>query len=279
MKRSNWVRLIAVILIISMLAAPVSAAPNRGNDGVRTNGVFGIIVDFIRDIIRDIFDDWFDKPGEEEPTPTTPVNPTTPTQPGETEPEETDPTEPIETTAPTEPTEPEEKVETVLNLVEGYSNTENGHLLRGDTYTLSQVVTQQAQEPQVAPYALRSASMTNFATSYSVQAAAEPTYERLNITFDENGNAIIPDGDYKVRFVSDQYACYMLKDLVNSSPWQKNALGGTTNQDAATLFTFTRQTDGTYTIQGPGKWYLVLHDENAGKMQADANYIDRKSVV
>ena len=174
MKRSNWVRLVAVVLIISMLAAPVSAAPNRGNDGVRTNGVFGIIVDFIRDIIRDIFDDWFDKPGEEEPTPTTPVNPTTPTptQPGETEPEETDPTEPGETkptqpgetepeetdptepgeTDPTEPgeTEPEEdedKPETTMQLIEGYENTENGHLLRGHSYSLSELIAQQNSKP------------------------------------------------------------------------------------------------------------------------------------
>ena len=172
MKRSKWVRLIAVILIISMLAAPVSAAPFRGNDGVSTNGVVGIIVDFIRDIIRDIFDDWFDEPGEEEPTPTTPVNPTTPTQPGETEPEETDPTEPGETkptqpgetqpgeTEPTEPgeTEPEEdedKPETTLNLVEGYENTENGHLLRGHTYTLSQVIAQQNSKPATTTTANR----------------------------------------------------------------------------------------------------------------------------
>ena len=182
MKRSNWVRLVAVILIISMLAAPVSAAPFRGNDGVRTNGVVGIIVDFIRDIIRDIFDDWFDEPGEEEPTPTTPVNPTTPTptQPGETEPEETDPTEPGETkptqpgetqptqpgetqpgeTEPTEPgeTEPkedEDKPETTMQLIEGYENTENGHLLRGHTYTLSQVIAQQNSKPATTTTANR----------------------------------------------------------------------------------------------------------------------------
>ena len=111
MKRSNWVRLIAVILIISMLAAPVSAATNRGNDGVRTNGVVGIIVDFIRDIIRDIFDDWFDEPGEEEPTPTTPVNPTTPT-----------PTQPGETTAPEEATEP------LSPFVEAY-NSDTGEMV------------------------------------------------------------------------------------------------------------------------------------------------------
>ena len=174
MKRSNWVRLIAVILIISMLAAPVSAATNRGNDGVRTNGVVGIIVDFIRDIIRDIFDDWFDEPGEEEPTPTTPVNPTTPTptQPGETEPEETDPTEPGETkptqpgetepeeTDPTEPgeTEPEEdedKPETTMQLIEGYENTENGHLLRGHSYSLSELIAQQNSKPATTTTANR----------------------------------------------------------------------------------------------------------------------------
>ena len=88
MKRSNWVRLIAVILIISMLAAPVSAATNRGSDGVRANGLIGTIVEIIRDIIRDIFDDWFDKPGDGEPVPTEPIETTAPTAPSETEPTE-----------------------------------------------------------------------------------------------------------------------------------------------------------------------------------------------
>lgn len=160
MKRSNWVRLIAVILIISMLAAPVSAATNRGSDGVRTNGLVGTIVEIIRDIIRDIFDDWFDKPGDGEPVPTEPIETTAPTAPGETEPTEPGETEPGET-KPTEPgeTEPEETEpdesepgetvpqvpETELSLIEGHDNTVNGHLLRAETYSLSQVIAQQTK--------------------------------------------------------------------------------------------------------------------------------------
>lgn len=157
MKRSNWVRLIAVILIISMLAAPVSAATNRGSDGVRANGLIGTIVEIIRDIIRDIFDDWFDKPGDEEPVPTEPIETTAPTAPGETEPTEpgeTKPTTPGET-KPTEPgeTEPDEpelneppqSPDNDLELIEGHANTANGHLLRGVTYSLANIIAQQGE--------------------------------------------------------------------------------------------------------------------------------------
>lgn len=162
MKRSNWVRLIAVILIISMLAAPVSAATNRGSDGVRTNGLIGTIVEIIRDIIRDIFDDWFDKPGDGEPVPTEPIETTAPTAPGETEPTEPGETEPGETkpttpgeTKPTEPgeTEPDEpelneppqSPDNDLELIEGHANTANGHLLRGVTYSLANIIAQQGE--------------------------------------------------------------------------------------------------------------------------------------
>ncbi|MBQ7099557.1 MAG: discoidin domain-containing protein [Oscillospiraceae bacterium] len=162
MKRSNWVRLIAVILIISMLAAPVSAATNRGSDGVRANGLIGTIVEIIRDIIRDIFDDWFDKPGDGEPVPTEPIETTAPTAPGETEPTEPGETEPGETkpttpgeTKPTEPgeTEPDEpelneppqSPDNDLELIEGHANTANGHLLRGVTYSLANIIAQQGE--------------------------------------------------------------------------------------------------------------------------------------
>lgn len=268
MKRANWVRLIAMILVISMLAAPVSAA-TFGGSGHSTHGLIGAIIGIIKDIIIEIIDDWFDIPGVGDPDPTEPPVPTTPEEPtAPSEPVVTDPTEP-EVTEPeeTEPevTEPEAPV-FEQTLVEGHANTVNGNLLRGVTYTLTQLV---AQEPQTAPYALRS-------TGYALNAVAEETttYERVDITFDENNNAIIPDGDYLVRFVSDQYSSYMTKDTISSSPWNTNALRGTIDQSAATLFTFTRQTDGTYTIQGPGKWYVVLPRENAGKMQADPNYMN-----
>ena len=271
MKRSIWVRLIAMILVISMLAAPVSAATVRG-PGHSTNGLIGAIIGIIKDIIKDIIDDWFDIPGVGDPDPTEPPVPTTPEEPtAPSEPVATDPTEPVVTEpAETEPevTEPEAPV-FEQTLVEGHANTVNGNLLRGVTYSLTQLV---AQEPQTAPYALRSSNVS----TYALTAAAEETttYERVDITFDENNNAIIPDGDYLVRFVSDQYSSYMTKDTITSSPWSTNVLSGTIDQSAATLFTFTRQTDGTYTIQGPGKWYVVLPRQNAGKMQADPNYMN-----
>ena len=54
MKRSTWLRLIAVILIISMLAVPVSAA--TVHNAHSNYGLIGNIIGLIRDIIRDIFD-------------------------------------------------------------------------------------------------------------------------------------------------------------------------------------------------------------------------------
>ena len=120
MRRSVWMRVLAAVLIISMLAAPVSAAARRPSPSYGTNCIVGGIISIIRDIIRDIWDDWFDVPGDEDPEPTPPEQPTDPsepTEPGETEPED--------------PTEPEETLKTVLNLIEGHANTANGHLLRG----------------------------------------------------------------------------------------------------------------------------------------------------
>lgn len=171
MKRANWVRLIAMILVISMLAAPVSAA-TVGGSGHSTNGLIGSIIGIIKDIIIEIIDDWFDIPGVGDPDPTEPPVPTTPEEPTPpSEPVATDPTEPEvtepEVTEPeetepevTEPVETEPAVETVLELVEDFSTVENGHLLRGTTYTLSQIV---AQQPQTAPYALRSSPVSTLA--------------------------------------------------------------------------------------------------------------------
>ena len=167
MKRSIWVRLIAMILVISMLAAPVSAA-TVGGSGHSTNGLIGSIIGIIKDIIIEIIDDWFDIPGVGDPDPTEPPVPTTPEEPtAPSEPVVTDPTEPVVTEpVETEPevTEPETPV-FEQTLVEGHANTVNGNLLRGVTYSLSQLV---AQEPQTAPYALRS-------TGYALNAVAEET--------------------------------------------------------------------------------------------------------
>ena len=173
MKRSTWLRLIAVILIISMLAVPVSAA--TVHNAHSNYGLIGNIIGLIRDIIRDIFDDWFDDPGHDPdptvpaPTPTEPVvteptppdteDPTDPSAPVETDPTEpsapaeTDPTEPGQTD-PTVPTEPEEN-ESSLELVEGHANAENGYLLRGVTYNL---VNNFNSQPVTAQSALRNAA-------------------------------------------------------------------------------------------------------------------------
>ena len=226
MKRANWVRLIAMILVISMLAAPVSAA-TFGGPGHSTNGLIGSIIGIIKDIIIEIIDDWFDIPGVGDPDPTEPPVPTTPEEPtAPSEPVVTDPTEPVVTEpVETEPevTEPETPV-FEQTLVEGHANTVNGNLLRGVTYSLSQLV---AQEPQTAPYALRS-------TGYALNAVAEETTTisdtALVITYDENGNAVIDNGQYVLGIVGGKY----VTNASANSDWGYT-LSGTSSKDSATI--------------------------------------------
>lgn len=195
MRRSIWTRVLAVLLIISMLAAPVSAAGINGN-GANGWG-FGGLIDYIWDIIRDIIDDLIN-PGEPEPTepiettpPTVPEETTIPTEPVETEPVVTEPeeTEPVETqpeaTEPeeTEPeeTEPEEEVEKVMSVVEHQSNTDNGNLLRATTYNLAPVAGSTEtvntistfSTRNMAPYALNATSAA--AETYAAETAATGT--------------------------------------------------------------------------------------------------------
>ncbi len=267
MKRSIWVRLIAMILVISMLAAPVSAA-TVGGSGHSTNGLIGAIIGIIKDIIIEIIDDWFDIPGVGDPDPTEPTEPPVPTTPEEptapSEPVATDPTEPVVTEpAETEPevTEPEAPVYE-QTLVEGHANTVNGNLLRGVTYSLTQLV---AQEPQTAPYALRS-------TGYALNAVAEETTSisdtALVITYDENGNAVIEDGQYALGIVGGKYVTNVSAD----SDWGYT-LSGTSSKDSATIWTITRQADGSYTVQDPNNEYLSVPGWNEAAMSATPVYI------
>ena len=270
MKRSIWVRLIAMILVISMLAAPVSAATVRGS-GHSTNGLIGAIIGIIKDIIKDIIDDWFDIPGvgdpdpTEPPVPTTPEEPTDPAEPEPSEPAVTDPTVPSvpEQTDPTDPSEPEEEApEYELNLVEGHANTVNGNLLRGVTYSLSQLV---AQEPQTAPYALRS-------TGYALNAVAEETTSisdtALVITYDENGNAVIENGQYALGIVGGKYVTN-----VSANSDGLDTLSGTSSKDSATIWTITRQADGSYTVQDPNNEYLSVPSWREARMSATPVYL------
>ena len=216
MRRSIWTRVLAVLLIISLLAAPVSAAGIHGY-GANGWGVGGLI-DFIWDIIRDIIDDLIN-PGEPEPTepiettpPTVPEETTVPTEPVETEPEVTEPeeTEPEETQP--EVTEPEEEVEKVMSVVEHQSNTDNGSLLRATTYNLASVAG--STEPvntistfstrNMAPYALTAAS-TAAETNDAETAAAGTTVKYFPVTmFNYDGATInaatdLLDSDTTVR--------------------------------------------------------------------------------
>ena len=271
MKRSIWVRLIAMILVISMLAAPVSAATVRGS-GHSTNGLIGSIIGIIKDIIIEIIDDWFDIPGVGDPDPTEPPVPTTPEEPtAPSEPVVTDPTEP-EVTEPeeTEPevTEPEvTEPETPVfeqTLVEGHANTVNGNLLRGVTYSLTQLV---AQEPQTAPYALRSSNVSTYALTAAAEETTTISDTALVITYDENGNAVIDNGQYVLGIVGGKY----VTNASANSDWGYT-LSGTSSKDSATIWTITRQADGSYTVQDPNNEYLSVTGLNKATMSATPVY-------
>ena len=289
MKRSTWLRLIAVILIISMLAVPVSAA--TVHNAHSNYGLIGNIIGLIRDIIRDIFDDWFDDPGHDPdptvpaPTPTEPVvteptppdteDPTDPSAPVETDPTEpsapaeTDPTEPGQTD-PTVPTEPEEN-ESSLELVEGHANAENGYLLRGVTYNL---VNNFNSQPVTAQSALRNAANAlrrNPAAALSLNAVTVQSTTiadtALEITYDENGNAVIENGQYALGIVGGKY----VTNVIAYSDWGYT-LSGTSSKDSATVWTITRQADGSYTVQDPNNEYLSVTGLNKATMSATPVY-------
>lgn len=289
MKRSNWVRLIAVILIISMMAAPVSAATVRPGADYGTNSYVGSLFDRIRDIIRDIIDDWFDRPDKPvTPRPTEPVAPPVPSEPGVTEPVVTDPTEPVGTdpTKPVDPSEPEDPTETPktdLELVEGHENTKNGHLLRGVTYTLSQVISEQNQAPvshvglrkpiQVKPRNPISGLSVNAVTT---TAAAEATKKFVDVT-----NADSFDGTKQYILVSERSETEGLlttetytATLTWGSRLKISGLNthGTVSTDTTELWTIAANEDGTYAIKH-GNQYLTL-DYNRTANTASAGLTD-----
>ena len=273
MRRSVWMRVLAAVLIISMLAAPVSAAARRPSPSYGTNCIVGGIISIIRDIIRDIWDDWFDVPGDEDPEPTPPEQPTDPsepTEPGETEPED--------------PAEPEETLKTVLNLIEGHANTANGHLLRGVTYSLSQLAEEQSKPTPgslrdikaiaigAARAAAPSAQLNAAASSVQPMAETEITISEtpLVITTDDLG-PVIPDGEYVIRYNHDTLGRYITNNTKSGSPWGTIVLLGTHDKNAATPFTFTRQADGTYTVRGPAGNYMNI-ERNKGNIITEPNY-------
>ena len=90
MKRSTLIRLIAIVLVISMVAAPVSAAGMNAAAN-ESNGLGGLI-EIIIEIIRNIFDGWFGQDDSAETVePAAPADPGTSTEPGAAAPGETAP--------------------------------------------------------------------------------------------------------------------------------------------------------------------------------------------
>lgn len=111
MKRSIWIRILAVILAVNMIAVPASAAGRHGNNH---RGGWGWGWGW-----SSFWDYWFGGSDEEEET-----------EPAQTEPVQTEPVE-------TEPAQTEDGSDTGLTLVEDASTVDNGEGLRASTYTLT----------------------------------------------------------------------------------------------------------------------------------------------
>ncbi|MBQ8354370.1 MAG: hypothetical protein IJY40_01915 [Oscillospiraceae bacterium] len=283
MKRSTWLRLIAVILIISMLAVPVSAA--TVHNAHSNYGLIGTIIGFIRDIIRDIFDDWFDDPGHDPdptvpaPTPTEPVvteptppgteDPTDPSAPVETDP--TDPSEPVETdpTDPSDPAEPSEpkEYETTLELVEDQTTIQNGHMLRGVTYVLTNNFNPQ---PVTAQSALRNAANAlrrNPAAALSLNAVTvQSTTVSYTLTTGSPVSELVP-GTYVI--VNTRSGKLVTNDPASAGAAAGSgsglSLSGTiADTISANAVWEISGTNGSYTVKDQDGNYMTIGNNSAG---------------
>lgn len=250
MKRSMWVRLIAVILIISMLAVPVSAATTDGPSD-QSYGLVGVIIDLIRDIVRGIFGNWFGIPD----VPTIPsISPATPEL---NNPTESGAAEPVEN----EPARSEEQTpEYELNQTPG-----------------TEAETESVQ-PGKTPVTMGNVSMgLNALGTVSNNSRSVTISDNPLVAISDATGVVIPDGKYLIRYNHSTDGSYVTSTVRSGSPWGTTTLIGTTNQSDATAFTFTRQTNGTYTIQAPDGTYLNLQDSNAGNLVSSPNYFTAES--
>ena len=166
MKKSLWIRALALVFVVCMLTPTAAAAFGRNTGSNR--GLFGFLQN-LWSWVSDLFEK--EEPVATEPVVTQPAVTEAPetepaesippqtdpveTEPVETEPEETEPvetdpeetenveTEPVETEP--EETEPEEtepvetQEEMVLDLIEDDTTVENGEMLRASTFALRPV--------------------------------------------------------------------------------------------------------------------------------------------
>lgn len=236
MKRSIWIRVLAMILIVSMLPVPASAASRYGRDNSRSGWGWGW---------GSFWDYWFGGSDEEE----------------ETEPTETEP-------AQTDPVETEGGSDAVLTLVEDASTVENGELLRASTYALTRdgTVTTKVIYFPVTMYNYDGATI-NAATD----ALDDDLTVREGLYFSNGGTEL---GSYTLTtetdlsaFVAGQYYIQNIRASENNvGSWlysvaEDTSIRGTADQSAATLWTLVIE-EGEYYLMSGDKYLVVGTDGN-----------------
>ena len=285
MRKTVWSRLLALLLVLSMFATPVSAAGKPGSKATKPTTSTSAAKEDKKAEKEDKKAEKEDKKAEKEDKKNNKgEKPTKPTQP-------TKPTEPV-----VEETEPvvEETVaeEDELTLIEGASNVDNGTLLRGSTFSLRSA----EADADVSAYPLvyfpvtmfdyDQATIRNATNKIEVEAGVGDVWNGMyfsggkpsataysvnsEITFDENNNAVIPDGEYRI--YSSGNGLYIL-NTTSRSDWGTYTLDGGSSAAYATVWTVKKQSDGTYTIQDPAGKYMDIAGQNLANLSSDPVYM------
>lgn len=273
-------RSLALMLVLAMVlsSVPVSAAPMRANS--YTNSWFG-------NFWNNLFNwNWNDSSDDEDDT--------------VVEEQETEVSE-------------EQEVEQELVVVEDATTVENGDMLRASTYSLrnadagiatlaeegSTDATAESTTVKYFPVTMYDYITTNgdsqendpinlatdaldedltvregiYFSGGSPNYTKSSGYETVAYEVQDDNNVVIEDGDYLLYCTSTSY--YVTNNVNSSSPWGTVLLNGTgTNAiNNASLFTFTRQDDGTYTIQDASGKYMSITGNNSANLIDDVNTI------
>ena len=245
--------------------------------------------------IWDLISGFGDKKPADDPTEAPTETPTeTPTE----DPTETPTEDPTET--PSVPPVEEGNVE--MSLEEGMGTVDNGSLLRGTTYSLLAKSGEEASEEAseegsnntkvvyfpITMYDYDDDVIRNATHKLEVEAGEDELWNGMyfsggspsattyytedvgNITFDENNNALIPDGDYII--YSSGNGKYV-KNNTAYSDWYTYTLTATANKAEAAVWTITKQTDGTYTIQDSTGKYMDIAGRNLANLSNNPVYM------
>lgn len=293
MRKTVWSRLLALLLVLSMFATPVSAAGKPGSKnpkpGTSTSAAKEDKKAEKEDKKADKKAEKEDKKNNKDEKPTKPTQPTKPTEPVV---EETEPV--VEETEPVvEETVAEEEE---LTLIEGASNVDNGTLLRASTFSLRSAEADEVV-PVYFPVTMFDYDQDTINTATDEKdddltvregmyfSGGAPAYEKsqggttiVNYTV-EDDMVVIPDGTYLLYCTDTSY--YVTDSININSPWTTTVLNGTTanNVNAATEWTFERQNDGSYTIQNADGKYLTITGSNSGNLSDTENTVKLSAIA